>query len=215
MDDIILFDNQDITRIGIESLIRQNSFSSTIFQVDNKAALIKNLIHNSKSIVILDYVLSDFRSIDELLNVGYRFPQSRWFLFSDELSQDFLHRLFIHSDSYSVVLKSANLDEIKLAISYLMQGKRFICERVTNQLLKAKKDDSDKPGILTPTEIEILREIALGRTTKEIASVRNLSFHTVNTHRKNIFRKLDVNNVYEAIRFAAKAGFIDLAEYYI
>ena len=57
--------------------------------------------------------------------------------------------------------------------------------------------------------------IALGMTTKEIAEKRFSSFHTVNTHRKNIFRKLGVNNVHEATKYALRAGLVDSAEYYI
>lgn len=68
---------------------------------------------------------------------------------------------------------------------------------------------------LTQTEIEILKDIALGMTTKEIADKRFSSFHTVNTHRKNIFRKLGVNNVHEATKYALRAGLVDSAEYYI
>lgn len=68
---------------------------------------------------------------------------------------------------------------------------------------------------LTPTETEILRDIALGLTTREIAEKRYSSFHTVNTHRKNIFRKIGVNNVHEATRYALRAGLVDSAEYYI
>ena len=56
---------------------------------------------------------------------------------------------------------------------------------------------------------------ATGKTTKEIAAERNLSFHTVNSHRKNIFRKLGVNNAHEATKYAMKAGIVDLVEYYI
>ncbi|MEO5160076.1 LuxR C-terminal-related transcriptional regulator, partial [Bacteroides ovatus] len=52
-------------------------------------------------------------------------------------------------------------------------------------------------------------------TTKEIAAEKNLSFHTINSHRKNIFRKLGVNNVHEATKYAMRAGIVDLAEYYI
>jgi len=55
----------------------------------------------------------------------------------------------------------------------------------------------------------------MGMTTKEIAEKRISSFHTVNTHRKNIFRKLEVNNVHEATKYALRAGLIDSAEYYI
>ena len=51
--------------------------------------------------------------------------------------------------------------------------------------------------------------------TKEIAEKRFSSFHTVNTHRKNIFRKLNVNNVHEATKYALRAGLVDTAEYYI
>ena len=68
---------------------------------------------------------------------------------------------------------------------------------------------------LTKTETEILKDIALGLTTKDIAEKRFSSFHTINTHRKNIFRKLSVNNVHEATRYALRAGIVDEAEYYI
>lgn len=71
-----------------------------------------------------------------------------------------------------------------------------------------------RPPAYTDRKI-ILKEIALGKTTKEIAAEKNLSFHTINSHRKNIFRKLGVNNVHEAIKYAMRAGIVDLAEYYI
>ena len=58
-------------------------------------------------------------------------------------------------------------------------------------------------------------DIALGLTTREIAEKRFSSFHTINTHRKNIFRKLNVNNIHEATKYALRAGMVDAAEYYI
>ena len=64
-------------------------------------------------------------------------------------------------------------------------------------------------------EIKERTSKATGKTTKEIAAERNLSFHTVNSHRKNIFRKLGVNNSHEATKYAMKAGIVDLVEYYI
>lgn len=81
-------------------------------------------------------------------------------------------------------------------------------------LLAPKQEEQEKIN-LTKTEIEILKDIALGMTTKEIAEKRFSSFHTVNTHRKNIFRKLGVNNVHEATKYALRAGLVDSAEYYI
>ena len=68
---------------------------------------------------------------------------------------------------------------------------------------------------LTRTEREILVDIAQGLTTREIAEKRFSSFHTVNTHRKNIFRKLGVNTVHEATKYALRAGLVDSSDYYI
>lgn len=216
MKDVIIFDNQAITKIGMEALILTTKKASSILFVDNKSDLIKMLISRPESIVVLDYTLSDFTSIDEILNLGYRFSEVRWCLFSEELSYDFLKRITVSSDMYSIVLKSCDLDEINIGLIHLFRDERFICGRVSNLLLQPQKaiiEDVDK--VLTATEKEILKEIALGKTTKEIAANRNLSFHTVITHRKNIFRKLEVNNVHEAIKYAMRAGLIDLAEYYI
>ena len=83
------------------------------------------------------------------------------------------------------------------------------------EVLLAPKHEVEEKVNLTRTETEILKDIALGMTTKEIADKRFSSFHTVNTHRKNIFRKLNVNNVHEATKYALRAGLVDTAEYYI
>lgn len=216
MKDVIILDKQDITRVGIQALVEKVGKVSSQHLSETKADLIKLLTAYPNAIVILDYTLSDFGSVDELLNVGYRFPESRWMLFSDELSYDFLRRLIISSEAYSIVLKSSELNEINMGLVHVFRGERFICARVANQLLQAQKPATDSLNhLLTATEKEILKELALGRTTKEIAANRNLSFHTVITHRKNIFRKLEVNNVHEAIKYAMRAGLVDLAEYYI
>ena len=95
-----------------------------------------------------------------------------------------------------------------------MASNRFVCQRMMEVLLAPKQEEQEKIN-LTKTETEILKDIALGMTTKEIAEKRFSSFHTVNTHRKNIFRKLGVNNVHEATKYALRAGLVDSAEYYI
>lgn len=200
----------------METLVHNSRKASSLLLADNKSELIKHLISHPSAVVILDYTLSDFTSLDELLNLGYRFSGSHWLLFSEELSYDFLRRMVINSEMYSVVLKSCDLDEINIALAHIFRDERFICGRVSNQLLITQKtvNDAIDKG-LTSTEKEILKEIGLGHTTKEIAANRNLSFHTVITHRKNIFRKLEVNNVHEAIKYAMRAGLVDMADYYI
>ena len=76
-------------------------------------------------------------------------------------------------------------------------------------------DDAIRAKVMSEEDIPLEIRKVLGMTTKEIAEKRFSSFHTVNTHRKNIFRKLNVNNVHEATKYALRAGLVDTAEYYI
>ena len=215
MRDYIIADNQDITKAGLLFLLQGMKETGTIAEADNKAELIKILREKSKPVVIMDYTLFDFSGTDELLVLKERFPQVSWLLFSDELSEEFLRRILFSSLSFSVVMKDSSKEEVISALQCTSRGERFICNHVGNILLNSKHLPRVQDSVLTNTEKEILKEIASGKTTKEIAADRNLSFHTVNSHRKNIFRKLEVNNVHEATKYAMRAGIVDLAEYYI
>jgi DNA-binding NarL/FixJ family response regulator len=216
MRDIILADNQDITTSGLKYLLQSVKDIGTINFATTKKELIVQLSLYPEVLVILDYTLFDFQGVDDLLVVRQRFEQAHWIMFSDELSNDLLRRLVFGSQVFSIVLKSCGIDEINAAVFYSLRGERFICNRISNQLLTINRNYQERPDdLLTGTEKEILREIAAGKTTKEIAAERSLSFHTVITHRKNIFRKIDVNNIHEATKYAIRAGIVDLTDYYI
>jgi DNA-binding NarL/FixJ family response regulator len=111
-------------------------------------------------------------------------------------------------------MKQDSSKDIKTSLEQAFHNKTFLCDYAC-QIIKEEIPQETPPVKLTATEKEILHEIALGKMTKQIAWERNLSFHTVNTHRKNIFRKLEINNVHEAIKYALRAGIIDQTEYYI
>ena len=181
---------------------------------EDKAELMLALKDNDDTVVVLDYTSFDINDADELLILQQRFTHTRWLLFSEDLSADFVRVLIASSMQFSILLKESPMSEIKEAMKFCIHGNRYICQRMTEVLLAPSHDVEEKIN-LTKTETEILKDIALGMTTKEIAEKRFSSFHTVNTHRKNIFRKLNVNNVHEATKYAFKAGLVDAAEYYI
>ncbi len=210
---ILLADKQDITRAGLMFLIQQRGDVDFKY-VEDKTEMMLALQEESDTVVILDYTLFDINDADELLILNQRFPRTRWLLFSEDLSTDFVRVLLASSMRFSILMKESPLSEIKEAISFCIHGNRFICQRMTEVLLSPKTEIEEKVN-LTKTETEILKDIALGMTTKEIAEKRFSSFHTVNTHRKNIFRKLNVNNIHEATKYALRAGLVDSAEYYI
>ena len=211
---ILLADKQDITRAGLTYVIEKMEGLETKF-VEDKAELMLALKENEDTVVILDYTLFDINDAAELLILNQRFPYTRWLLFSEDLSADFVRVLIASSSMFSVLLKESQLMEIKEAIRFCVASKRFVCQRMMEVLLAPVQQEPEEKVNLTKTETEILKDIALGMTNKEIAVKRFSSFHTVNTHRKNIFRKLGVNNVHEATKYALRAGLVDSAEYYI
>ena len=211
---IILADRQDITRAGMMYYV-QTLEDTKCRQADDKTEMIEQLKEHSDAVIVLDYTLFDINDVEELEILCQRFPMAQWLLFSTELSVDFVRRIVAISPRFSILMKESPSQEILECLQYAKRHQRYICQRMAELLLAPVQSRVEEDVKLTPTETEILKDVALGLTTKEIAEKRFSSFHTVNTHRKNIFRKLGVNTVHEATKYALRAGLVDSAEYYI
>ena len=212
--DYIIADNQELTRYALEHLIAEEE-EHQIFYAWNRAALVNLLAEHPSAIVLLDYTLFDFSDDDQLLITSERFAQSQWILLSDELTPQFLRRVAYSSHQFSVLFKDGPLSEVRVALqSVSRHNTRYLSQR-TLEVILSQQQEEEKPDLLTATEVEIVKAIAQGKTTKEIAAERVLSVHTVTTHRKNIFRKLGINTAHEAVRYALRAGLVDSSEFYI
>jgi DNA-binding NarL/FixJ family response regulator len=166
--------------------------------------------------VLLDYTLFDFADEDQLLIIAERFNLSDWILISDELTPQFIRRVVYSSHQFSVVFKDGPLTEVREALRSVERHNRYLSQRALETIITQQQEEEDKSdSILTQTESEIVKAIAQGKTTKEIAAERFSSIHTVTTHRKNIFRKLGINTAHEAVKYALRAGLIDPSEFYI
>lgn len=213
---ILIADNQDITRAGWIYILQSMKLDEAFLEVENKKELIPALEKNPDSLVVVDYTLFDFESIQDLNNLHERFKNSSWIICSTELSDDFMRQIIYAPYNYSVLLKDSSVDEFRMCIKQVTKGGRYISNSISNAMLESGRNThTTEKAILTQTETEILKDISLGKSTKDIAANRHISIHTVMTHRKNIFRKLEVNNVLEATKYAMRAGIVDLSEYYI
>lgn len=209
----IIADNQYITRVGLHGLIDGMFDNSEMLDVRNKMELLDLLRVHSLAVVVLDYALFDFNGVEDLLVIHGRFPLTRWILFSNDLSESLIRRLS-GENNISMLLKESDGEEICMALKSAVSGERFLCRQIAGLLLSVNGKENAKT-LLTATETEILKLVAHGKSVKEIAELRVSSVHTIVTHKKNIFRKLGVNNVYEATRYALRAGLVDFVEYYI
>lgn len=213
LDELLIIDKQPITCEGIKSIAsRLNIFENiNIVEIGNLVDYMKRTTNN---VIVIDYTSVDI-SAERLLILQERYHNNHFVLFSDNLSEEFIRRMVYSDGKFSVAMKDSSLYEIETALLKACEGKQYICRRILSLLKQNSDRVNNIVSPLTSTEREILRLIALGKTTKDIASERHLSVYTVMTHRKNIFRKIEVNNIYEATKYALRAGIIDSVEYYI
>jgi DNA-binding NarL/FixJ family response regulator len=213
MRNYILADNQELTQYALQRLIQQDE-ENVIYRAFDKADLVAQLKEHENAVVLLDYTLFDFADEDQLLIIAERFSLSDWILISDELTPQFIRRVVYSSHQFSVVFKDGPLSEIREALNAVNRHNRYLSQRALETIITQQQEE-EAPSILTTTEMEIVKAIAQGKTTKEIAAERFSSIHTVTTHRKNIFRKLGINTAHEAVKYALRAGLIDPSEFYI
>jgi DNA-binding NarL/FixJ family response regulator len=216
MGKYILADNQELTRFALENLIRQRlqEGEDDIYRAVDKAGLVQLLKEHENAVVLLDYTLFDFADEDQLLIIAERFALSEWILISDELTPQFLRRVVYASHQFSIVFKDGSMKDIRDALDAVSRHNRHISQRALEVIINHQQED-EQPSLLTSTETEIVKAIAQGKTTKEIANERFSSIHTITTHRKNIFRKLGINTAHEVVKYAIRAGLIDSSEFYI
>ena len=210
----IVADNQELTRFALESLLQRDE-ENIVYRAFDRAGLVELLKEHQSAVVLLDYTLFDFADEDQLLIIAERFNLSDWILISDELTPQFIRRVVYSSHQFSVVFKDGTLKDIRDALDAVSRHSRHISQRALETIIIQQQEEEERPSILTTTEMEIVKAIAQGKTTKEIAAERFSSIHTVTTHRKNIFRKLGINTAHEAVKYALRAGLVDSSEFYI
>ena len=208
MRNYIIADNQDLTRFALESLLQKGE-ENAVYKAYDKAGLVALLKEHESAVVLLDYTLFDFADEEQLLIVAERFSLSDWILISDELTPPFIRRVVYSSHQFSVVFKDGPLNEVKEAIKTVEHHTRYLSQRALESIITQQQEEEKVNKILTQTETEIVKAIAQGKTTKEIAAERFASIHTITTHRKNIFRKLGVNTAHDVIKYALRAGIVN------
>lgn len=111
-----------------------------------------------------------------------------------------------------ILTTHCDAQEIKTALESIRLGKRFYCGDILDVLIKPKAQEKNHKAddILSIREIEVLEWVVKGLTTQQIAEELNVSSHTINSHRKNMLKKLGLTSPVELIVYAVRSGIIDL-----
>ena len=213
---IVIADTQFLVVETLKTILSADERFFVAGIVNSQTELIKVLENELCGLLITDFSLFDYDSIDDLRRIKIKFPNISVLILTNLISKaEFteLSKIGIKN----IIYKTAERDEIISAVDAALRGKKYYADEILDLILELGENKAvpEEPTHLTSSEIEIVRFIAGGLTTKEIATQKNISFHTVNTHRKNIFRKMGVSNASELIMQAIKSGWIDNIEYYI
>jgi DNA-binding NarL/FixJ family response regulator len=215
-DNVIIADSQYLVVETLKSLIGSDERYFLAGVADTQNDLYKLLENFQSGLLITDFSNIDYNGIDDLKNIREKFPLISILILTNTISKAEFSTL-TKAGIKNIVYKNADKEELLDAVESTLKGKKYYSDEILDLILDVSENKYtiEDPKHLTVSEIEIVKLIADGLTTKEIAARRNISYHTVNTHRKNIFRKLEVSNVSELTMHAIKAGWIENIEYYI
>jgi DNA-binding NarL/FixJ family response regulator len=211
---VLIADNQFLITETLVGFIRQTFQWNVIRVVDNKHDL-RGEIGKPVSLLIMDYNCMDFDGVPEIQSIlsNSRIPV---LILTNTITKAELAELNAIGIR-NILFKSVDREELKTALEMTVKGRKYVCQEVMDMLVEPHESRKSlyENTSLTGSETEIVRLIAEGLTTKEIALRKHISSHTVMTHRKNIFRKLKVNNASELVMYAIRSGIIDTIEYHI
>lgn len=215
-EEIILADTQFLVVETLKKLILQGDRYALAGLAESKQDLFYLLGKFRKGVLITDTQTFGYSLPEDLRTIREEFPGMKILVLTNSLSKSDFH-ILTKAGIKNIAYKNLDKEEILSAISSTFKGKKYYSDEIIDQYidLADSRLSIDEPRNLTTSEIEIVRMIASGLTTKEIASKRIISSHTVSTHRKNIFRKIGVSNASELTIYAIKAGWIENIEYYI
>jgi DNA-binding NarL/FixJ family response regulator len=209
---IAVADNHYLSKEGILSIITKIFSNAEIIILDSVSEML-SIQENTINLLIIDPDSFHLTDIVELSVFRKRNPDTSVLILTQNKQYGFVHKV-IDSGVRNFVFKDSERDILHSALHSANKKIKYYDPQLNDILNRLQWHDREISE-LTKTEREIVKLIAQGLTTKEIAAKRFLSHHTIITHRKNIFKKLGINNSSELLMYALKAGIIDVTEYYI
>lgn len=203
---VLLVDDHPILTEGIKTIINQAPECNVISTAINGYEALSFLVKNEIDLIVLDYELPDRSGLEILKAIRKKNEQVKIIMLSmyDEYS---VIKQVLDEGANGYILKRDSHDNILSAIKKVNEGKRYLSDEVSEIILNSPEKTESK-GILTRRELEIVRLIAQDMLNKEIAAELFISERTVETHRKNIYRKTNTSSAVSLLNFIRESGLL-------
>lgn len=210
---IVLVDDHTVMRSGLKLLLEREADFLVVGEAADGRAAIQVTEAMSPDVVVMDVAMPVLNGIDAAARITSSKPKTAVIVLSMHSDESYVLRA-LKSGVKGYLLKDSAESDLIAAVRHVMTGKPFFSPAISNMLVQdyireiRQRGVEDSYELLTSRERELLQLMAEGRTAKEIAAHLSLSAHTIDTHRANIMRKLNVNSISELILYAMRKGII-------
>jgi DNA-binding NarL/FixJ family response regulator len=213
---IHLADDHNILREGIASLIRKQSDWRIVSESNTGPTTIEAILKTKPDIALMDVSMPELDGIAATREIVKKLPSVKVIALTVHAERYYVVKM-LEAGASGYLLKNCLFDELAAAVRTALEGKVYLSPDVADRMLAEglKKDGKLDPAIiqgreLTERETEVLHLLVEGRTTKEIGDGLDISAKTVETHRRNIYAKLEIDNLPALTKFALREGFTGL-----
>ncbi|HZY82593.1 MAG TPA: response regulator transcription factor [Cyclobacteriaceae bacterium] len=198
---VVLVDDHHIVLDGLESLLQQEPEFQVMASLRSGEEVLEFLKSQQPNILLTDFSLPGISGIDFVRQVRRVHPQVKIIVLSMH-DEAHIIKSVLKEGVEGYLLKNIQHSELKSAVRHVAQGLPYVSPEVTRLLMDEMNKPKDEPELLTERELDVLRLIAKEFSNKEIADKLFISERTVETHRKNIFRKTKTSSLVGLIKFA-------------
>ena len=198
---VLLVDDHPLVREGLRARLSGVPDLEVVAEAGNAAEAFARVDESHADLVLMDVGMKDVNGIELTSQLMARHPQLKIVMLSMYDNPEYVHRA-MQAGARGYVLKDAPSQEIINAIEAIVAGQTFLSPAISGRMLRAQ---TPRP-VLSMRECEILACIAKGQASKQIAKELGLSIRTVETHRQNIKRKLNLEGQGELIKYAVERG---------
>ncbi len=210
---ILLADDHTILREGIKVLLNRERDMEIVAEAEDGAQTLEKVRSVKPDVVVLDISMPKIGGLEITKEITETFPSTRIVILTMHDNEEYLVQA-LKSGAKGYILKEAAATDLAEAIRAVVRGDAYLYPAVARKLVddyvsrvRTIKTAADS---LTPREREVLKLVAEGHTNKEIADFLGISVKTVENHRTNLMRKLDLHDKTELARYAIKIGLVEV-----
>ncbi|WP_243544674.1 response regulator [Pseudodesulfovibrio tunisiensis] len=215
--DIMIVDDHPLFREGLKTIISRDPRYRVVAEAGNGREGVAQAREHRPDIVLVDISMPGKNGIQMIRELRDVLPAGRFIIISMHSEADYIVEAF-RSGASGYMVKESAASQLLRGLDTVAANELFLdnalSQEVVFKLLQNRQNPEASPedtySSLTPREQEIMRMLAEGMSTKEIAGALFISPKTVENHRSNLMRKLGLQSTFELIRYAARLGLIDL-----